>query len=116
MVKVTESSDRKKVIVCPPKLMVPLSCGFSPKIASTICDDNDDRRRDCNCRANMSDCDDELVDRGSRQLFCALAVPRICWELNGLPQNGGRLGPSPRSFVCTWDDDNIHTNRRYGEK
>src|SRR5690606_18442633 len=54
MVSVTSVSPRTKSIVWPPKLMVPRSCGLSPKIASTICEDRAERSRDCSWRAKMS--------------------------------------------------------------
>ena len=54
MASCTDSSDRTKLIVWPPKVIVPRSCGFAPKIASVICDDSAESRRDWSWRANRS--------------------------------------------------------------
>ena len=66
------------------------------EIASTICDDSADSSRDCSCRAKIRPAT-RVAALGSLYLFCALAMPSRCDELNGLPPKLGSIGVYARS-------------------
>src|SRR5690606_3029588 len=54
LVTVTASGVATQGFCWPPKLTFPFSCGFSPKIASVICEESAGSSRDCSWRAHRS--------------------------------------------------------------